>query len=155
MSEFDVVVAGAGHNGLVSAAYLAKAGYRVLVLEANQHVGGDTATQELVLPGYRHDTCSTAHAIFMESPIWRDQELPLAEHGLEYVNDDLAVHMPFPDGTWLTQWRDLDRTCEEFAKFSSRDAASFRRMMQDWRSVAPIVSRHRYTPVGWGPAPRP
>jgi phytoene dehydrogenase-like protein len=151
MSEFDVVVAGAGHNGLVSAAYLAKAGYRVLVLEANDHVGGDTATQELVRPGYLHDSCSTAHAIFMESPIWRNQELPLAEYGLEYINDDLAVHMPFPDGTWLTQWRDLDRTCEEFAKFSPRDAASFRRMMQDWRKVAPIVSRYRYTPVGWGP----
>jgi phytoene dehydrogenase-like protein len=151
MTEFDVVVAGAGHNGLVTAAYLGKAGYRVLVLEANEHVGGDTATQELVRPGYLHDSCSTAHAIFMESPIWRDQELPLAEYGLEYINDDLAVHMPFPDGTWLTQWRDLDRTCEEFAKFSPRDAATFRRMMQDWRKVAPIVSRYRYTPVGWGP----
>jgi phytoene dehydrogenase-like protein len=151
MSEHDVVVAGAGHNGLVSAAYLAKAGYRVLVLEANDHVGGDTATQELTLPGYLHDSCSTAHAIFMESPIWRDRELPLAEYGLEYVNHELAVHMPFPDGTCLTQWRDLDRTCEEFAKFSSRDAAAFRRMMQDWPRVAPVVSRYRNTPVAWGP----
>ena len=50
------------------------------------------------------------------------------EELLERVTDDLAVHMPFPDGTWLTQWRDLDRTCEEFARFSPRDAASFRQL---------------------------
>src|SRR5438132_711315 len=151
MSEFDVVVAGAGHNGLVSAAYLAKAGYRVLVLEANDHVGGDTATQELTLPGYLHDSCSTAHAIFMESPIWRDQELPLAEYGLEYVNHELAVHMPFPDGTWLTQWRDLDRTCEEFAKFSRRDAETFRRMLSEYDCAKGAFGAYRYTPIGWGP----
>src|SRR5205814_9261626 len=138
VSEFDVVVAGAGHNGLISAAYLAKAGYRVLVLEANQHVGGDTATQELVLPGYLHDSCSTAHAIFMESPIWRNQELPLAEYGLEYIQVDPASHVMFPDGSYITQWVDIDRTCEEIAKFSRKDAGMYRRMISEWRSVASI-----------------
>jgi phytoene dehydrogenase-like protein len=150
-SSFDFVVAGAGHNSLISAAYLAKAGYRCLVLEANETIGGDTATIELTLPGFRHDACSTAHAIFMESPVWRDQELPLREYGLEYISDELAVHMPFPDSTWLTQWTDLDRTCEEFARFSARDAESYRRMMLEWREAAPIVNRYRNTPADWQP----
>ncbi len=83
MDQFDIVVAGGGHNSLVAAAYLAKAGYSCLVLEARHVIGGNTMTEELTLPGFLHDTCSTAHAIFMESPIWRNQELPLAEYGLD------------------------------------------------------------------------
>src|SRR6266567_8925383 len=79
--QFDIVVAGGGHNSLVTAAYLAKAGYSCLVLEARHVLGGNTMTEELTLPGFLHDTCSTAHAIFMESPIWRNQELPLASMG--------------------------------------------------------------------------
>jgi phytoene dehydrogenase-like protein len=62
------------------------------------------------------------------------------------------VHVPFPDGTWLTQWTDLDRTCDELARFSKRDADAYRRLLRDYRTVAPLVTRHRYTPVGFGPS---
>jgi phytoene dehydrogenase-like protein len=58
-TDYDVVVAGAGHNSLISAAYLTRAGLRCLVLEARPVIGGDTATEELTLPGFWHDTCST------------------------------------------------------------------------------------------------
>ena len=68
MTEFDIVIAGAGHNSLVSAAHLAKAGFRVLVLEAEERIGGDAATDELTLPGYLHDSCSTAHTLLQSSP---------------------------------------------------------------------------------------
>ncbi|MGZ3677805.1 MAG: phytoene desaturase family protein, partial [Ktedonobacterales bacterium] len=132
---FDVVVAGAGHNSLVAAAYLAKSGLSCLVLEARPRIGGNTATEELTLPGFLHDTCSTAHAIFMESPIWRNQELPLAEYGLEYIPTNPACHIPFPDGTYITQWTEIDRTCDEIAKFSRRDADTYRRMMAEWSDV--------------------
>ncbi|MFL5695230.1 MAG: NAD(P)-binding protein, partial [Ktedonobacteraceae bacterium] len=86
--QFDFVIAGAGHNSLVTAAYLSKAGYSCLVLEARHIIGGDTMTEELTLPGFLHDTCSTTHAIFLQSPIWSNQELPLAEYGLEYIHAD-------------------------------------------------------------------
>ncbi len=76
--QFDIVIAGAGHNSLITAAYLGKAGYSCLVLEARHVIGGNTMTEELTLPGFLHDTCSTSHAIFMQSPIWNNQELPLA-----------------------------------------------------------------------------
>ena len=94
--QFDVVVAGAGHNSLVAAAYLAKAELSCLVLEARPRIGGNTATEELTLPGFLHDTCSTAHAIFMESPIWRDQELPLAAYGLDISPPQSRLPRGFP-----------------------------------------------------------
>jgi phytoene dehydrogenase-like protein len=149
--EFDVVVAGAGHNSLVAAAYLAKAGLRCLVLEARDGVGGDTNSEELTLPGFLHDTCSTAHNLIQASPTLARKELPLADHGLEYLHPDPVVHLPFPDGAWLTQWRDQDRTCEEFARFSRRDADAYRRLLQAYESVAPLFGRWRNTPIGWGP----
>jgi phytoene dehydrogenase-like protein len=151
-SEFDVVVAGAGHNSLVAAAYLAKAGFRCQVIEAREGVGGDTNSEELTLPGFVHDTCSTAHNLLQASPLMRNNELHLDEYGLEYICPDPVVHVPFPDGSWLTQWRDLDRTCEEFAKFSKPDADAFREMMEDYERVASILGTSRNTPVGWGPS---
>ncbi|HXP21534.1 MAG TPA: NAD(P)/FAD-dependent oxidoreductase [Streptosporangiaceae bacterium] len=147
---FDVVVAGAGHNSLVAAAYLAKAGLSCIVLEAADDIGGDTGSQELTLPGFLHDTCSTAHNLIQASPILADDELGLAAHGLEYLHPDPVVHLPFPDGTWLTMWRDEERTCAEFAKFSRRDADAYRAMMARYREVAPDLGRARYTPVGHG-----
>jgi phytoene dehydrogenase-like protein len=150
--HWDVVVAGAGHNSLVAAAYLAKAGLSCLVLEARLQIGGNTATEELTLPGFLHDTCSTAHAIFMESPIWRDQELPLTEYGLEYVPTNPACHLVFPDGTSTTQWTEIDRTCDEIARFSRHDAEVYRKMIGEWREIAPVFGAIRYTPAGWGPS---
>jgi len=151
-ADHDVVVAGGGHNSLVAAAYLAKAGLRCLVVEARGTVGGDTNSERLTLPGFWHDTCSTAHNLIQASPTLARHELPLEDYGLEYLHPDPVVHLPFPDGTWLTQWRDADRTAEEFAKFSGRDADAYRRLLADYEAVAPLFGRWRHTPIGWGPA---
>ncbi len=150
-SRPDVVVAGAGHNSLVAAAYLAKAGFDVLVLEARPVVGGNTATEELTLPGFLHDSCSTAHNLIQASPALR--ELGLEDYGLEYVQPDPVVHVPFPDGAWLTQWRDLDRTCDEFAKFSRRDADAYRRLIAEYDAAKAAFGAYRNNPVGRAPRP--
>ena len=97
--RFDIVVAGAGHNSLIAAAYLAKAGLRCLVLEGRAVAGGDCVTEELTLPGFRHDTCASAHVVLQDSPMLRNDELRLADYGLEYIFPEIVVHMPFPDGT--------------------------------------------------------
>src|SRR5438445_12943255 len=125
---FDVVVAGAGHNSLVAAAYVAKAGFRCVVLEARERIGGDTATEELTRPGFQHDTCSTAHNLIQTSPTLRADELVLSADGLEYIHPDPVVHAPFPDGTWLTHWCDLARPRAESAEFPPPHGASFREM---------------------------
>jgi phytoene dehydrogenase-like protein len=150
--RFDVVVAGAGHNSLVAAAYLAKAGLRCLVLEASADIGGSTSSAELTQPGVWHDTCSTAHNLIQASPILRGNELGLADHGLEYLHPDPVVHVPFPDGTSLTMWRDIDATCAQFAAFSTADARAYRRMMDAYGQIAPALTQSAYTPVGMGDA---
>ena len=76
-NRFDIVVAGAGHNSLIAAAYLAKAGSRCLVLEGRPVAGGDCVTEELTLPGYRHDTCASAHVVPQNSLMLRNDELGL------------------------------------------------------------------------------
>src|SRR5580693_5372418 len=148
--EFDVVIAGAGHNSLIAGAYLAKAGYRCLVLESRAFVGGGVKTTQLTLRGFHHDVCSSAHVLIQDSPILRDDELQLGKYGLEYIFPDPVVHLPFPDGSYLTQWRDLDRTCEEFAKFSKKDGAAYRRLITEYETVRPILSEVTFNPIGFG-----
>lgn len=78
--EADVLVLGAGHNGLTAAAYLAKAGLRPLVVEAREQVGGGCSTEELTAPGFRHDPCAAIHGNILAGPVI--EELQLARHGL-------------------------------------------------------------------------
>jgi|SRR5579883_388509 phytoene dehydrogenase-like protein len=148
--QFDFVVAGAGHNSLITAAYLAKAGYRCLVLEGRPIVGGGVKSAHLTLKGFVHDVCSSAHNGIHGNPLLRNNELNLGEYGLEYIYPDPVFHMPFPDGSYLTQWRDLDRTCAEFAKFSKKDGEAYRRMIAEYESVSPLLGQISFSPVGFG-----
>ena len=91
---------------------------------------GGVQTEEVTLPGFQHDTCSTAHSGIQGNPLLRNDELRLRDYGLEYIDPDPIMHMPFSDGSYLTQWRDVDRTCAEFVKFSKKDAATYRRMIE-------------------------
>jgi phytoene dehydrogenase-like protein len=149
----DVVVAGGGHNSLISAAYLAKAGYECLVLDARPIPGGGAATEELLGPGYRIDSCSTGHTIIRLNPLLMNDELGLhADYGLEYFEPDPVGHVAFPDGEQLTMWLDLDRTCAEIERFSARDAEAYRRMIAEYDEVKAIFGRSRMTPPGFGPS---
>ena len=75
--DADVVVAGAGHNSLIAACYLAKAGYRCLVLDARDVPGGGSSTEEILLPGYKIDTCATGHTLIRVNPLLTRDELGL------------------------------------------------------------------------------
>jgi len=148
--RFDIVVAGAGHNSLVAAAYLSKAGYRCLVLEGRSILGGNVVTEELTLPGFRHDSCGTAHVILQDSPMMRNDELGLAGYGLEYIHPEIVCHAPFLDGSWLTQYHDIERTIAQFAKFSKKDADAYRRMYNEYDAIKPLFDAASYTPIGFG-----
>jgi phytoene dehydrogenase-like protein len=147
--RFDIVVAGAGHNSLITAAYLAKAGYRCVVLEGRPKIGGGVKTAELTLKGFNDDCCSTAHVFIQDNPLIKNNELNLREYGLEYIDPDPIFHVPFPDATYLTQWRDLDRTCAEFAKFSRKDAAAYRKMLAELDAVRSILVGGAFSPIGF------
>jgi len=148
--RYDIVVAGGGHNSLITAAYMAKAGYRCIVLEGRPKIGGGVKTAELTLKGFHDDCCSTAHTFLQDNPLIKNDELKLGDYGLEYITPDPVFHVPFADGTYLTQWRDLDRTCDEFAKFSKKDAAAYRKMLAEFDAVRNIFTGASFTPIGFG-----
>jgi phytoene dehydrogenase-like protein len=133
MSAADVVVIGAGHNSLLAAAYLAAAGLEVLVLEEQPHVGGNTVTEELTLPGFRHDSCSSAHVLIQSNPAIRDDELGLlSTHGLRYVHTDPAVVLPLADGDAVVMSRDRQETAAELARWSTADGDAYLQLLADW-----------------------
>ncbi len=149
----DIVVAGAGHNSLVAACYLAKAGYRCLVLDARPIPGGGAATEELLLPGYGIDTCATGHTLIRINPLLTRDELGLvADYGLRYIDPDPVAHVAFPDGEHFTMWLDRDRTAAEIARFSAADATAYLRMLDEYDEVKSVFSAAQFTPVGFGPS---
>ncbi|MBN9659768.1 MAG: NAD(P)/FAD-dependent oxidoreductase [Acidobacteria bacterium] len=120
-AQFDAIVIGGGHNGLTCAAYLGKAGKKVLVLERRNLVGGCAVTEE-VWPGYRVSTASYLTSLLQERII---RELQLERHGYRVDAKDPAFFSAFPDGRHLFFWQDAQKTLEEIAKFSPRDARRF------------------------------
>lgn len=151
--DADVVVAGAGHNSLIAACYLAKAGYRCLVLDAREVPGGGASTEEILLPGYRVDTCATGHTLIRVNPLLTRDELGLiANYGLRYIDPDPVAHVAFPDGQQITMWLDRDRTAAEIARFNAADGAAYLRLLQEYDEVKSVFSAAQFTPVGFGPA---
>ncbi|MCO5064607.1 MAG: NAD(P)/FAD-dependent oxidoreductase [Rhizobiaceae bacterium] len=135
--QSDVVVIGAGHNSLTAAAYLAKAGLSVTVLEARERIGGGTVTEELTLPGFRHDTFSTGHPWLLTNPMLADNELGIVNSTLSYIGHDPVVVFSFPDGQSLTMWRDKHRTSKEIARFSKHDAEAWLDLYEFWERISP------------------
>lgn len=131
--NYDVIIVGGGHNGLICAGYLAKAGQRVLVLERRPVVGGAVCTEE-VIPGYKIDTGSSAHIMIHLTPIVRD--LQLERHGLEYIDMDPFAFYPLPDQSGaISFFRDIEKTCASIARVSERDAESYRRFIAFWKPI--------------------
>jgi len=116
-SRYDAVVVGGGHNGLTCAAYLAKAGKSVLVLEKRPVVGGSAVSQE-VFPGFTYTVCSYVVSLFRPHIV---RDLELARHGLEIIPLESSFS-PLPDGDSLCRWADPNKTRREIARFSAKDA---------------------------------
>lgn len=147
--KFDFVVAGAGHNSLICAGYLAKAGYKVLVLEGRPTIGGGTKTAEVCMTGFKEDLCSSVHAGISNNPLIRNNELPLRDYGYgEYIDPDPVMHIPFLDGAYITVWRDIDRTCETIARFSKKDAEMYRRMVAEYKTYTAAQALNRGAAAG-------
>ncbi|TGA88705.1 NAD(P)/FAD-dependent oxidoreductase [Streptomyces sp. MZ04] len=132
----DAVVVGAGPNGLTAAVELARRGFSVAVFEAKGTVGGGARTEELTLPGFRHDPCSAAHPLGINSPVFRT--MPLDRYGLEWLQPELPMAHPFPDGSAAVLSRSVAETA---ASFGPRDAGTYRRLVEPFVSKWDTVLR--------------
>ena len=140
METYDVVIIGAGHNGLVCAAYLLKEGYSVALLEKRSIPGGAATTEELMpeaAPGFMFNRCAIDHEFIHLGPVV--EELELNKYGLEYLFCDPTVFCPHPDGKYFLSHKSLDKTCEEIAQFNQRDAEKYREFIDFWQRFTKAI----------------
>ncbi|MBG7609475.1 MAG: NAD(P)/FAD-dependent oxidoreductase [Anaerolineae bacterium] len=141
---YDIIVVGGGSNGLTCGAYLAKAGQKVLVLERREFVGGGCVTEELTLPGFKHNPHSCMHVWIHLGPVYNDLELE--KYGSKYVFPEIQYAAVFPDGRSLVLYRDLDRTLKEIARFSEHDARAYRDFCEGYRGMVDGSRTFLYSP---------
>ena len=149
-TRYDAIIVGAGHNGLVCAAYLAKAGRKVLVLERRHQVGGATTTEE-IYPGFKYSCCS--YVVSLLRP-WIIRDLDLPRHGYEVLPLE-ETFTPFEDGRYLLRDSDPERTKRAIAKFSKRDAEVYKQFGQKMgelgRLVKPMIDGLAPDPISRNP----
>ena len=133
METRDVIIIGAGHNGLSLGCYLSRAGLDVAVLERRAEFGGGLCTEEATIPGFYHNLHSNFHGAMPFFPPWGD--LDLGDHGATYIHPEANIGMPLRDGRALVLYVDELRSYEEIAKFSKRDAES-------WLEIRGIIATH-------------
>src|SRR5690349_4993854 len=133
--SYDVIIVGAGHNGLVTAAYLARAGKRVLVLERREVVGGACVTEEL-WPGFKVSTAAYVNSLLRPEII---RDLELKRHGFEMLPRNPSSFTPFPDGRYLLLGPDPGLNQREVSKFSARDADALPRYERMLERVADFI----------------
>lgn len=141
MESYDAIVIGAGHNGLVCAAYLLKAGYSVLLLEKRPVPGGAATTEAIMpdtAPGFVFNRCAIDHEFIHLGPV--AQELELHKYGLKYLPCDPVAFCPHPDGKYFLAHQSVEKTCAEIARYSDRDAQRYREYTQYWQSLVSAIA---------------
>src|SRR6266478_5741388 len=132
MEAYDIITVGSGHNALVAAALLARAGNRVLVLERNDRPGGFVRTEEVTLPGFKHDLYAAGHPLFLISKAYSELGADLRARGLEYLNTDLPTGVLLPDGTSGILSGDLKTSAAEFDRLSPGDGQALADLMGEF-----------------------
>ena len=130
-SEYDVIIIGSGPNGLQAAAYLAKAGQKVLLLEKRYEAGGGLATEQITLPDFFHNTHAIFHMMVDYAPVYQDFKLE-EDYGVRHIHPELQWCLPLLDGRCVCVYTDVEKTCQSIAKFSQKDADAYRTMYHEY-----------------------
>lgn len=151
MSDYDVIIAGGGHNALICASLLVKNGLKVLVAERNDWVGGGALTRELTLPGFKHDPFGSSHVWIHLNPDFKELRPQLEEHGLKYIwsEDAITGHPNKYEGQGIVVYKDVDKTCDTIAEYSKRDAIRYREIYEEFGEIQDGVVKGMFAP----PAP--
>jgi phytoene dehydrogenase-like protein len=136
---FDVIMIGAGHNGLAAAVRLAERGRRVLVVEAKDEPGGAIKTRELTLPGFRHDVCAMNLSLFAGSAFFQAHKNALLEQGLSFVHGAHHFGSVFRDGSFIGVSGAIEETAASISAFSPADAKAWRRLVAQFKDDAPYL----------------
>lgn len=137
MGNYDAVIIGAGHNGLVAGIILAKEGWSVLVVERNDTPGGAVRTEEVTLPGFRHDLFATNLNLFAGSAFFDEHRDELSEHGLEFAPSTKPFASVFPDSRFVGVTTDLEETAASIATVSDADAIAWRGLTKQFQRISP------------------
>jgi phytoene dehydrogenase-like protein len=135
--RYDAIVIGSGPNGLAAAITMAQAGRSVLVVEAQDALGGGTRSAELTLPGFTHDVCSAVHPMGISSPFFRG--LPLREHGLEWVEPAIPMAHPLDDGTAVALQHSVSDTAAGLGEDEGQYAKLVGPLVASWPKVGPLA----------------
>lgn len=138
MADYDAIIVGAGHNGLVCAAYLARAGWKVLVLERADEVGGGLRSGEVTLPGFCHDRYATNVGLFAGSPIYAELKSDFDTRGVRFLRSERSYASVHGSGA-VRVFTDLERTLEDVGAISRLDAEGWRRLVDFYKQVAPLL----------------
>ncbi len=151
MSEFDVVVLGAGVNGLACAATLAREGLSVCVLERNDWVGGGAVTREVTVPGFKHDLYGSSHVWIQCNEDFKAIQPELERHGLKYIEPvhHITGHPDKNGGPGIVIYKDIDATCESIAQYSRKDAEQYKRVYDEFGLIKEGFVKSFFSP----PAP--
>jgi phytoene dehydrogenase-like protein len=153
MSSYDIVVMGGGHNQLGAAAYLAKAGKKVLVLEMKAFIGGGAVTLERTAPGFWHNKHSAMHGMIQANPLLVNDELKLkSKYGLDYFYPQAPMGLLLKDFRHFVTYIDVDKTCQEIAKYSEKDADAYRDFVNWGARMMPMLLQGMFNvPIPMGP----
>ncbi|MCC7163796.1 MAG: NAD(P)/FAD-dependent oxidoreductase [Anaerolineae bacterium] len=147
MAEYDIVIVGGGHNGLTCGAVLAKQGLKVLVLERNKRLGGGATTDQVTLPGFKHDLYGSSHVWIHANADFKKLMPDLAKFGLKYIwaQDHITGH-PYHDGPGIVVYRDVDKTVASIAHYSERDAARYREIYDNFAEIKDGFVTNMFSP---------
>jgi phytoene dehydrogenase-like protein len=133
--DYDVVVVGAGPNGLAAAILMQQQGLQVLIIEAKDTIGGGMRTAELTLPGFQHDICSAIHPMAAGSPFFKT--LPLQRYGLEWLQPEVDAAHPFDNGTAAALTRSIEETAQSLGTDKQNYISLIEPVVRDWPYLAP------------------